>query len=143
MTLGIGISGLLIIALVAGVAVYIRLAGDDIARWHVAPEPALSLSVEAGVVSIPQGAAARIAGGAESLTRVATIAAQTPRTTLLAGSVAEGRMTWVTRSAVWGFPDYTTAQSLPEGSLGIWARQRYGWNDHGVNEVRLMVWTAE
>ena len=143
MTPVIGLPGLLILALIVGLATYIRVAGDDVARWHVQPEPALSVPVNAGVVKVPLGAVARIAGGVEALARVASIAAQTPRTTLVAGSVAEGRMTWVTRSAFWGFPDYTTAQVMPDGSLGIWARQRYGQNDHGVNAARLKVWIAD
>ena len=143
MTPVIGVIGALVLALVVGSAVYIRVAGDDPARWHVPPEPALSLPVGDEVVNIPRGAVARVAGGTKALARVAGIAAQTPRTTLLAGSVLEGRMTWVTRSAFWGFPDYTTAQSLPDGSLGIWARQRYGRGDHGVNALRLKAWIAE
>lgn len=143
MKLALGLSVLLILVLVAGIAIYIRVAGDDVARWHVQPEPALAVPIAAGVVEIPRGAVLRIAGGAGGLVRLATVAAQTPRTTLLAGSVDRGRMTWVTRSALWSFPDYTTAQILPDGSVAVWARQRYGKGDHGVNAARLRIWTGE
>jgi hypothetical protein len=46
-----------------------------------------------------------------ALARLDEIALATPRTTRLAGSPDEGRITWITRSALWGFPDYTTAQA--------------------------------
>lgn len=62
-----------------------------------------------------------------------------PRTRLLAGSAREGRVTFVSRSRIWGFPDVTTAEITPQG-LCIIARQVFGSNDHGVNAKRLNRW---
>jgi uncharacterized protein (DUF1499 family) len=59
----------------------------------------------------------------------------------LAGSVEEGRMTWVARSALWGFPDYITAEAGPKG-LAVWSRLRFGRSDLGVNRARLEDWLA-
>ena len=57
----------------------------------------------------------------------------------------EGRITWVTRSALWGFPDYTTAEVTPTDggrSSTIFARPRFGSSDMGVNAARLEDWLA-
>jgi hypothetical protein len=75
------------------------------------------------------------------LARLDAVALATPRTTRLAGSVSEGRITWVTRSAVWGFPDYTTAEARADG-LYLQARLRFGREDMGVNAARLRDWLA-
>ncbi len=79
------------------------------------------------------------------LARLDAIALATPRTKRLAGSPAEGRITWITRSVLWGFPDYTTAEARPEGSattLTVIARHRFGHQDLGVNARRLQDWRA-
>ena len=50
-----------------------------------------------------------------------------------------GRISWVPRSALWGFPDYTTAEVRPDG-LYTYARLRFGRGDMGVNAARLQAW---
>lgn len=120
-------------------AAFVRLAPSDPALWHVAP---VAQGAEGSVVAEPGAASLRLAGdGAALLARLDDIALATPRTTRLAGSVAEGRITWITRSAVWGFPDYTTAEAGPEG-LVVQARLRFGRDDMGVNAARLQDWQA-
>jgi hypothetical protein len=55
-------------------------------------------------------------------------------------------ITWVTRSAVLGFPDYTTAAARAEGSataLALHARLRFGRGDFGVNAARLRHWLGK
>jgi uncharacterized protein (DUF1499 family) len=59
-----------------------------------------------------------------------------PRTRVLAGSVEEGRITYVTRSAMIGFPDFTTIE-YSDGQLKMFARLRFGYLDMGVNAKRL------
>jgi len=76
------------------------------------------------------------------LARLDAIALATPRTRRLAGGVAEGSITWITRSALWGFPDYTTAEVQADG-LYIFARIRFGGGDGGVNAARLREWQAQ
>lgn len=118
-------------------AAFVRLAPSDPALWHVAP---VAQGAEGSVVPEPGAASLRLAGDAAALlARLDDIALATPRTTRLAGSVAEGRITWITRSAVWGFPDYTTAEAGPEG-LVVQARLRFGRDDMGVNAARLQDW---
>lgn len=120
-------------------AAFVRLAPSDPALWHVAP---LAQGAEGSVVAEKGAASLRLAGdGAALLARLDDIALATPRTTRLAGSVAEGRITWITRSAFWGFPDYTTAEAGPEG-LVVQARLRFGRDDMGVNAARLQDWQA-
>ncbi|WP_281856348.1 DUF1499 domain-containing protein [Litoreibacter halocynthiae] len=73
----------------------------------------------------------------------------TPRTTLLAGSLVESenslieRATFVTRSAVWGFPDVTTIE-IETTNMGafvrIYGRLVYGQSDFGVNKARIDGW---
>ena len=130
--------GGLLVAL-AAFAAYVRLAPSDIAKWHVVPQ---AEGPPGEVVASMGGASLRLAGdGGVLLARLDEIALATPRTMRLAGSVEEGRITWITRSALWGFPDYTTAEAGPEG-LVIEARLRFGQSDLGVNAARLRDWQA-
>jgi uncharacterized protein (DUF1499 family) len=77
------------------------------------------------------------------LARLAGIAESSPRTIRIAGSPEEGRITWVSRSALWGFPDYITAEARTEGEqtrLDMLSRLRFGREDMGVNAARLRDW---
>ncbi len=139
---------LLVLALIAGGMAYIRLAPSDPARWNTDPSPAGALP-EGVVVAEENGARAilRLAGTtpAAALARLDGIALRTPRTRRLAGGAEQGRITWMTRSAVFGFPDYTTASARTEGAdtlLTLHARQRFGQADFGVNAARLRDWIA-
>ena len=128
------------LAVILGFGLYVRLAPSDPARWHVAPRALASQPAQ--VQALTGAAVLHLPGdGAALLGRVADLAQATPRTTLLAGSVAEGRMTWVTRSRLWGFPDYTTAEARPDG-LHLHARLRFGREDMGVNAARLSDWLS-
>lgn len=133
-------AALLIGAIVLGVAAYVRLAPSVPAVWHVPPV----IDAPWDTVQPGRGSAAlrlSLAKGAPAdlLARLDTLAMATPRTTRLSGSVAEGRITWITRSALWGFPDYTTAEVRVDG-LYIQARLRFGSEDTGVNAARLNDW---
>ncbi|WP_370738197.1 DUF1499 domain-containing protein [Roseovarius albus] len=67
------------------------------------------------------------------------IALQDPSTQRLAGSVDDGMVTYVSRSKLWGFPDYTTAR-LRGGRLEIYGRSRFGRSDFAVNATRIDNW---
>ncbi|KAF0114740.1 MAG: hypothetical protein FD150_1379 [Rhodobacteraceae bacterium] len=140
-----------LLALLVAVAAYVRLAPSDPGRWNVATGAVgASGEVVAGEVVagevvagegwarlwLPSGTARGLLAGLDA------VALATPRTTRLAGSVEEGRITWITRSALWGFPDYTTAEARADG-LFIYARLRFGTGDMGVNAERLRVWQKE
>jgi uncharacterized protein (DUF1499 family) len=143
----------LALALLAAV-LWVRLSPNDPARWHVdVAEPAGPADPAPGdcasrIEPRPGGARASCLLAlppAEALARLDRIALAGPRTVRLAGSPESGRITWLTRSALWGFPDLTTAQAVatPQGSrLDILARQRFGQKDFGVNAARLSAWLS-
>ncbi|WP_135505014.1 DUF1499 domain-containing protein [Roseovarius aestuariivivens] len=115
-----------------GLAVAMRLVPSDPARWHVLPPGAEPGTGAAQAVRV-------IDGDRETLAELDAIARAHPRTTHLAGSVEEGKITYVTRSTVFGFPDYTTV-GLREGQIVLFARLRFGKSDLGVNAARLDAW---
>ncbi|WP_347310193.1 DUF1499 domain-containing protein [Defluviimonas sp. SAOS-178_SWC] len=140
------------LAVLGGMA-YIRLAPSDPARWHRITSTvgdrsgAVSGRDPVQMVAGSAHAAVTLAGIAPgaALARLDAVALATPRTTRLAGSPEEGSITWVTRSAIFGFPDYTTAvahQDGPDTILTLHARQRFGRRDFGVNAARLRDWIA-
>ncbi|MFT6023711.1 MAG: hypothetical protein ACI9PY_001829 [Ascidiaceihabitans sp.] len=119
----------ILVIVVVGMFAYIRLAPSDPMRWHQ-PVAATSDKDMAG------GAVRVIAAGPDGLARADAIAQTMPRTTVLAGSVAEGRVTYITRTKIIGFPDYTTLEQDGE-TLRMIARLRFGRSDMGVNSARL------
>ncbi len=116
-------------------AAYVRLAPSDPARWHVVREITADRDLEGGVLR-------RVETGADGLARLDKVARAWPRTRILAGSVDEGMITYVTRSAVLGFPDYTTVRQV-DGWLEVNARLRFGRSDFGVNRARIEAWLAQ
>ncbi|MTJ04150.1 MAG: DUF1499 domain-containing protein [Sediminimonas qiaohouensis] len=115
-----------------GIALWVRLAPTDPSRWHVAPLVRQDHDYAAGVIRA-------VPGTAEDLERLDAIIRATPRTVHLAGSLDEGMLSYVTRSAFWGFPDYTTVV-LRGDTLIIHARLRFGRSDMGVNKARVSRW---
>jgi hypothetical protein len=133
MTRGLAIMALLVL----GAMAYVRLAPTDAARWHQLEQVDTPGDlVEAGGFR----AVRRIAADpAQVLTELDSIARATPRTRLVAGSVAEGMMTFQTRSLVWGFPDHTTV-AVQGDLLVVYGRLRFGGSDMGVNRARVLDW---
>ncbi|MFN3970614.1 MAG: DUF1499 domain-containing protein [Gemmobacter sp.] len=143
LALSLGILALL------GLMAWVRLAPVDPARWHVAV--AVGADPQPGPCTVvAEAGSARTScllplSPAEVLARLDTIALATPRTRRVAGNAEEGRITWETRSALWGFPDYTTAEArdLGDGTrLDVLARLRFGGYDLGVNAARLRGWLS-
>lgn len=133
------LAALVLLCLVAGLMAYIRFAPSDPVTWHRPLGPELPFAAP-GVVLAQKGRATLVLpGGADQLAALDGLARATPRTRPLAGSVGEGRITWITRTAFWGFPDYTTAE-LRGGQVHVHARLRFGGGDHGVNAARLRDW---
>jgi uncharacterized protein (DUF1499 family) len=132
------ILGMLLLAAV-GVAAFVRLAPSDPARWNTDPAAgAAGANSHVAKVFVPLPPA-------EALAAFDAAAMSEPRTRRLAGTAAEGRITYVSRSALWGFPDYTTVAAIPYGdgtSLVIHARARFGHSDLGVNAARTARWVA-
>jgi hypothetical protein len=108
---------------------YIRLAPHDVARWHQPAEGTEDRDFAGGALRIWEA-------GADGLARADAYMQALPRTRVLAGRVEDGRITYVTRSKVFGFPDYTTIEQT-DGTLKAYARLRFGGSDLGVNRERL------
>jgi hypothetical protein len=142
---GVGLALAIIATL--GLMVFMRLVPSDPADWHIdmaapgfAPDPGW-----ATFCPVP-GARFAPSDVPGALDRLDMLALATPNTTRLAGSPADGHVTWLTRSTVMGYPDYTTAQILDTADgprLCIVARQRFGVLDFGVNADRITGWMQE
>ncbi|WP_237267435.1 DUF1499 domain-containing protein [Sulfitobacter alexandrii] len=128
----------IVIVLVAGLLAYIRLAPHNVMRWHHAAETRAPL----GETALDGGFIWREdvgANGPERLARLDGIIRRTPNTQVLAGSVDDGQVTYVTRTRWIGFPDYTTV-TLDDGILEVYGRLRFGRSDMGVNGKRIRGW---
>jgi uncharacterized protein (DUF1499 family) len=135
---GMALAGLAALAALA-LAGFVRLAPSDPARWHTDPSAgAAGPNSEVAEAVLPLAPDAALAA-------LDAVALATPRTRRLAGSPEEGRITWVSRSRLMGFPDYTTAAAaaVPGGSrIVVFARARFGRDDLGVNAARTGRWIA-
>ena len=123
---------LVVLVLAVGLAVYVRVAPSDPDRWHVMPDGVTDRDLDGGAMRV-------VDAGEGGLSRLHEIITDTPRTTVLAGSVEEGMITYVTRSKVFGFPDYTTVQQSG-GKIRLYGRLRFGTSDLGVNAKRVDGW---
>lgn len=114
---------------------FIRLAPSDPSQWHVVPAVTQDRDLPGGAMHI-------LTDAEGALALIDAIARATPRTTVLAGSVDEGMITYITRSRIMGFPDYTTVRQEGD-TLTVYARLRFGRSDLGVNRARVDGWLAE
>jgi hypothetical protein len=130
----------------AGAAVWVRVAPSDPGLWHVDPD----LVTERGSYNsflLRDGGdapALRLAAAPDDVaSRLEAIILATPRTVRLAGDADFA--TYVTRSALWGFPDYTSVRVKPDGAgsvVTVFARARFGQSDMGVNRARIEGWLS-
>lgn len=125
-------------------AIYVRIAPVNGDRWHASELPTLAPGIypsEGGCAVVHPSTDAMA-----TMTKLDQIIRATPRTTHVAGSLDEGRITYVTRSALWGFPDYTIVQRVegPEGqpAIHVQGHLRFGRSDLGVNRARIEGWIA-
>ncbi|MDF1708206.1 MAG: DUF1499 domain-containing protein [Paracoccaceae bacterium] len=124
----------LVLLAVLGFGLWVRLAPSDPARWHV------SIG-DAGNRDFAGAAIRTVPASPGDMARLDRIIRATPRTTLLAGSPESGMVTYITRSRLWGFPDFTTVEARP-GAIVIHGRLRFGSSDMGVNRARVEGWVA-
>ncbi len=115
-----------------GFAIYVRVAPSDPAKWHKEPRVAHDSDNE-------NSARRLVMSGRDGLARFHQVAMGTPRTTVLAGSVEDGLVTYVTRSNLMAYPDYTTAYQDGD-MLKVYGRSRFGRKDFGVNADRVDAW---
>ncbi len=148
-------AALLILALLVAVAVFMRTVEDDPAVWHVDPATTARTGKPNDVLVAPDGAASATTSWQSKVHRLAprdllflfdAVARNASRTTVLAGSIEDGHITYVQRSTVFGFPDYVSVRAVPvnDGAgLVIWSRSRFGHSDLGANSARITRWLAQ
>lgn len=124
-----------LIGLIIALMLYVRLAPTDVTQWHVTPPDTPGKMAGGAVMILP--------GDHELLVNLAQIAESTKRTQLLAGRLEDGLLTYITRSRIWGFPDYTTIALSGDGHITLYARLRFGRSDLGVNKARLVGWLRQ
>lgn len=146
-----GLAGLVVIltVLAAAFAVFLRVAPSDPVRWHVDPVTAASPGFPGAVLMRPGGdpdSPRFDMAPAALMAAFDRVALDAPRVAVLAGSVDDLHVTYVARSALFGFPDYISVRALPDGDgarLAVFSRLRFGYDDMGVNAARLENWLAQ
>lgn len=130
----------ILILVFAGVLAYVRLAPHDVMRWHHGASGASlgETRQDGGFVWREDVGAA----GPAKLERLDQVIRASDDTRVLAGSVGDGQMTYVSRTRWIGFPDYTTV-TLEDGILEVYGRLRFGRSDLGVNAKRIKGWLAQ
>lgn len=132
-------------AVVAGLA-YIRLSPMDPGVWHVDPAVAERTGKPNDFLVAEGGDRPAIAVGdspVDILTRLDAVALAEAGVTRLAGSPEAGRVTYVQRTRLMGYPDAISVSATPEGEgalLQVYSRSRYGQSDLGVNRARVERW---
>lgn len=135
-------------AVFAGSMVYVRSLSHDVAQWHVDPLTAPDPSTPNWHRVTPDGSDPAPVFDVDQATLSAAfdrVVAAQPRVELLADDRANGgSVTWVQRSALFGFPDYISVSFIPAGAdqstIAIFSRARLGQSDLGVNKKRVEAW---
>ncbi|WP_298431002.1 DUF1499 domain-containing protein [uncultured Jannaschia sp.] len=141
---------LILAALGAGAAAAIGIRSADMSAeaWHVDPDSGARTGKPNDYLVAEGGDRAPFVSSlapADLGARLDAVALAEARTEVLAGSAAEGWVTYLQRSAMMGFPDAVSVRIAPEGDgsrLTAWSRSRYGHSDLGVNKARLERWLA-
>lgn len=144
-------TGVVIIVAMFGVVAlmgYFRIAPTEPEAWHVDPaDPALRDGADGTLIRADADLKSPVFDETPEalLAKLDMVAMETPRTRRLAGGVEEGRITYMTRSLIFGFPDFTTVTTEPSdpgARVVAFGRQRFGRSDLGVNRERLEGWLA-
>lgn len=121
--------GFLLVAVAAGISAYVRLM--PISPTAVTQNYVTDTDLPGGFVAVREFSG----NSSDALARVKAIALATPRTV----RVAQNPLTFVTRSAGFGFPDITQVM-IQSDKLIIHAHLVYGKSDFGVNKTRVLEW---
>jgi len=142
------VAALVLVVLAAAGTAWVRLAPSDPRRWHVDPMTVEKPAYPGHYLLRPEGGDA--AGPVFDtdpqalMAQLHDVATAEPRVLVLAGSVADGHVTYIARSRLMGFPDYVSVRAIPaEGGgarLAIFSRLRFGSDDMGVNRARVERW---
>lgn len=122
---------------------YVRLAPIDTARWHVqAPGQKMGKTQDANSFIWREAVED---DGTAMLEQFDRAIRQSPRTEVVAGSLTEGQITYVTRTKLMGYPDFTTIGIYGDNPryFEVYGRSRFGRSDLGVNAKRVEGWRAQ
>ncbi len=147
---------LLVLLLVVGFLAYVRFAPLNAEQWHqdpmTAPTPATPNSWRIAAPGQDPGAAGQAspvyrASAGELLAAFEKVALSKPHTEKLAGSAADGFVTFVQRTPLVRYPDYISVRAVDLGdgtsALSVLSRSRFGKSDLGVNKARMEEWLKE
>lgn len=137
---------MLVLGVVIAAAVFFRVVPMPADTWHVdpltadapdSPNFALLRGEDAPLIAVPL---------AELAPRLDALAIA-EGATAIAGSAAEGYVSYVVRTPLMGYPDAISIRLVPEGEgaatrLHIFSRSRFGHSDLGVNAARVDLWLA-
>ncbi len=129
---------------------YFRNAPHNVETVHQAPKPGPMGDTYLNGGFIHRRAVSSAEAG-PLVQRLDGIIRKTPRTSILAGSIGDGCVTYVTYSFLWGFPDYTTVSLTQdagsggetEATLTVYGRLRFGKSDLQINKKRIQGWLKE
>ncbi|MEY8096370.1 DUF1499 domain-containing protein [Falsihalocynthiibacter sp. S25ZX9] len=113
-------------------SLYVRLAPSPASLWHRSVHD----------IAEPSEKSYRTTLQGIDFLHLHDLILQTDRTKVLAGSPEERHVTYITRSALWNFPDYTTIEQSGSETT-IVGRSRFGKKDLGVNQARIQGWVAD
>lgn len=145
----LGLVSLLVVVFL-GLALWVRLAPDDVSRWHLDPATITASGAANAFIVKPGGEGADIASPIYPetpealLARFRVVALSQPRVRVL--SEADGFLTLIERSKLMRFPDYISVRAVAVdggSALNIFSRARYGSEDAGVNRARVLAWLGE
>ncbi len=122
---------LIILVLLAVFVAYVQFAPSDPNRWHQDVTGEHNADFAGGALRIVEAELA-------DLDRVI----RESRGRVLAGSVEDGLITYISRTRIVGFPDYTTVQRRGP-QLAIFGRLRFGKSDLSVNRKRIEDWISK
>lgn len=145
-------------AVSTGASIFIRRADIDAERWHVDPTTAAPTGNPNWFRVTPDAAPADRhperdasapvfdASVPELAEAFDSVVLAEDRVEVVAGSAAEGFVTYVQRSTFFAFPDFVsvTFTEVAGGgsSFAVFSRSQYGKSDLGVNEKRVRRWVA-
>lgn len=117
---------------------YVRLAPTQPETWAIATAQKApgDYPSEGGFMAVRD-----VEGDGSAFLRAFDQAMQAEPRTSLFGTV-DGQQVYVSRSQLWGFPDYTTVNVEPvvgsdRARATIYSRLRFGRSDMGVNKQRM------
>lgn len=157
MVLSVLVAAAVIVALAAGLRLYMERAAEDRLRpgEDIAIPDLRGPIPQNGFLACPPGYCAVEPGTASpafpiDAGRLAELwremLGSESRVLMLSSQPQERRYVLIQRSALFGFPDVITVEFVPldpdRSSLAIYSRARYGKLDFGVNRVRAERWLS-